>query len=58
MKIAGLLIYIMISLRLTWQERAQLEVISHARSREGSVSVVLVLFYRVLYVYSYVLRLS
>jgi hypothetical protein len=40
----------MISLRLTWQERAQLEVISHPRLLECAVSVV--------YVYSYVLRLS
>jgi hypothetical protein len=58
MKIARLLIYIMILSRLTWQERAQLKVISHERSREGTVSVVLILFYRVVYIYSYVLRLS
>ena len=38
MKIARLLIYIIIILRLTWQESAQLEVISHARSREGTGS--------------------
>jgi hypothetical protein len=58
MKIARLLIYIIILLKLTWQERARLEVISCAGSREGTVSVVLILFYYVIYVYSYILRLS
>lgn len=52
MIIAGLmsLIYMMILLRHIWQERAQVEAISHARSREGTVLVVSILFCRVLYV--------
>ena len=42
-----------LSLRLIWQEKAQLEVVSHESSREGTASVVSVLFCRVLYVYSH-----
>ena len=41
-----------LSLRLIWQEKAQLEVVSHAKSRGDTASVISVLFCRVLYVYS------
>jgi hypothetical protein len=59
MIIAGLIrvIYIRISLRPIWQERAQIEVISNVRSLKGTLPVFPVLFC-LFYIYIVMFSLS